>query len=199
MGQYYKTVNVDNGQWTNSHNFGGGVKLMEHSYVNNEYVNFVKTLLMPNGPWYKNRIVWAGDYGDLTWEQFSKDSVTKFANALGNTGAKLYDCGNEPELAPPRDSDPHVNEMFLVNHDKKEYISYHRYIKKWNVANNSDDWVIDPLPILTADGNGRGGGDYDGTNMNRVGTWAGDRISLEEKEPTGEEFVELTMTFKEER
>jgi hypothetical protein len=49
------------------------------------------------------------------------------------------------------------------------------YVKK------NDD--LHPLPLLTAEGNGRGGGDYDGPNMDMVGTWARDVISMENEAP----------------
>jgi hypothetical protein len=59
---------------------------------------------------------------------------------------------------------------YIVNHTKKVYI------KKGD--------GIHPLPLLTAEGNGRGGGDYhEGPNMEMVGTWARDVISMENEAP----------------
>ena len=58
---------------------------------------------------------------------------------------------------------------YIVNHTKKVYIE-----KKGR---------FHPLPILTAEGNGCGGGDYDGKNMDMVGTWARDIISMENEAP----------------
>jgi hypothetical protein len=54
---------------------------------------------------------------------------------------------------------------------------------------------IHPLPLLTADGNGRGGGDYNGEGIDHVGTWARDRISLMKEIP--EDFTEITPNFDE--
>ena len=62
-----------------------------------------------------------------------------------------------------------VSYSYIVNHTKKVYI------KKTS--------GLHPLPILTAEGNGRGGGDYHGPNMNLVGTWARDVISMENEAP----------------
>ena len=42
---------------------------------------------------------------------------------------------------------------------------------------------LHPLSLLTAEGNGRGGGDYNGPNMDMVGTWARDVISMENEAP----------------
>ena len=71
MGQYYKVIilgdkNIDTHEiirvfmepWF-------GIKLLEHSYINNNFVNAVEFLLSPEGIFYKSRIVWAGDYADL--------------------------------------------------------------------------------------------------------------------------------------
>ena len=58
---------------------------------------------------------------------------------------------------------------YIVNHTKKVYIE-----KKGE---------FHPLPLLTAEGNGRGGGDYRGPNMDLVGTWARDVISMENEAP----------------
>jgi hypothetical protein len=59
---------------------------------------------------------------------------------------------------------------YIVNHTKKVYIE-----KKGN--------GLHPLALLTAEGNGRGGGDYNGPNMDLVGTWARDVISMENEAP----------------
>lgn len=66
-------------------------------------------------------------------------------------------------------TDKSVSYTYIVNHTKKVYIE-----KKGD---------FHPLPLLTAEGNGRGGGDYNGPNMDMVGTWARDVISMENKAP----------------
>ena len=55
--------------------------------------------------------------------------------------------------------------------------------------------TIHPLPLLTAEGNGRGGGDYYGSDMELVGTWARDVISVERQVPEG--YSELVCNFTE--
>ena len=59
-----------------------------------------------------------------------------------------------------------------------------------------DGWMIHPLSLLTASGNGRGGGDYRGHNKHLVGLWAGDVISSDSKVPQG--YEEITPDFREE-
>ena len=58
-----------------------------------------------------------------------------------------------------------------------------------------NEWIISPLPLLTALGNGRGGGDYKGTEMDKIGIWARDILSVEFEVPDG--FNELKVNFKE--
>ena len=54
-----------------------------------------------------------------------------------------------------------------MNHTKKVYV------KK--------NGRFHPLSLLTAEGNGSGGGDYYGPNIDMVGTWARDIISMEDE------------------
>ena len=71
---------------------------------------------------------------------------------------------------------------FIVNHTKKEYVM------KVN--------QFHPLPLLTAEGNGRGGGDYHGADEDLVGTWARDVISVEMEAPA--DYTLLVHSFGEE-
>lgn len=73
------------------------------------------------------------------------------------------------------------NHTFIVNHTKKEYV----------VTTNH----FHPLPILTAEGNGRGGGDYRGADEDLVGTWARHVISVEMEAPA--DYTMLVHNFGE--
>uniref|UniRef100_A0A6C0CSN7 Uncharacterized protein n=1 Tax=viral metagenome TaxID=1070528 RepID=A0A6C0CSN7_9ZZZZ len=75
-------------------------------------------------------------------------------------------------------NEPIVSYTYIVNHTKKVYVK-----KKDG---------LHPLPLLTAEGNGRGGGDYDGPNMDMVGTWARDVISMENEAP---DYTLIECTF----
>lgn len=68
MGQYYAPVILgDNSSgprvrwWFSAHMYGNGLKLMEHSYVGNDFVRAVETFLRLDGGM---RLVWAGNYAD---------------------------------------------------------------------------------------------------------------------------------------
>ncbi len=58
MGQYYKPINIDNKQWLYSHEYNhNGLKLMEHSWIGNDFVGAVMSLMVKGGDWFKKRIV----------------------------------------------------------------------------------------------------------------------------------------------
>lgn len=65
MGQYFKPCLLAEDKKTviefmYSHDYGNGLKLMEHSYVGNDFVSAFETLIA-HKPKY---VVWAGDYAD---------------------------------------------------------------------------------------------------------------------------------------
>lgn len=174
MGQYYKPVNVEKKEFVYSHVYDAGLKLMEHSYIGNHFVEAVEQLLMPTGAWHKASIVWAGDYADHE------------AGAEEN----LYTLA-ETELKP--ESKPRPLEFhYLVNYTKREVVDLN------TIEKDEDEYGfrIHPLPLLTCEGNGRGGGDFHGQDA-RIGTWARDSIGIEEGIPEG--FSLINGQFKEQR
>ena len=58
---------------------------------------------------------------------------------------------------------------------------------------------VHPLPLLTACGNDRGGGDYhEGhPNYNRVGEWAFDLIECTDRKPEGYDKLDIIFTEQE--
>lgn len=67
MGQYYTPVFMDNqGEICTlyAHDFDNGLKLMEHSYIGNDFVNAALILLL-NKP---SSVAWIGDYSDNPYE-----------------------------------------------------------------------------------------------------------------------------------
>ena len=168
MGQYYKPVSIDKKEWVLSHDYDNGLKLMEHSYIGNTFVEIVEILLTEINGWYKNRIVWAGDCADN--EKHKKKN--------------LYELiGKDKNIIKPVVRKLDKKYRYLCNHSKKEFVDK-RKIKK-----DKNDYKINPLPLLTCEGNGRGGGDFRGEDE-RIGAWARDIISLEEKAPIGYEEID---------
>jgi len=159
MGQYYYPVNLDKEEYLYSHDYGNGLKLMEHSYIGNNFVEIVEQLLTSGNSWQKTRIVWAGDYMDDGL--FVDDpSVNLYGYAYDNF-----------DKISPKFENLSIG-RYLVNHSKKEFVDK-------NKLNRGD---VHPLPLLTCSGNGRGGGDYRGNNENSEGSWAGDVISIEKED-----------------
>ena len=169
MGQYYKPISIDKMNFVNSWDYENGLKLMEHSYIGNNFINTVESLLASNGEWYKNRIVWAGDYADEE----------------GDGTDNLYTQVDENSIKP-EDMKKKESGKYIVNHTKKEYVD------KDYLPIHPEGWQVHPLPWLTCEGNGRGGGDY--TRNNRyIGSWARNQISIEKQKP--EDFKEIIPLF----
>lgn len=155
---------------------------MEHSYISNNFVEAVEFLLINDGEekgrWADSRIIWAGDYADAE----AKDGENYYSLAA-DTGTRLqFLITAVPENYP-----------YLVNHTKKEYVDK----KKLPTFGENNDWMIHPLPLLVAEGNGRGGGDYHGDNQDYVGRWARCIINLMKEIPDG--YTEIKPDFLETR
>lgn len=171
MGQYYIPMIIDENNkpiaTIYTHDFGQGLKLMEHSYVGNPITIIMEGELFNN----PQRVVWACDYADNEPEK--EENLYQIAD------------NNEAETNI-EDVPERRNAQYVVNHTKRQYI----------VIPPEGAWAIHPLPLLTAEGNGRGGGDFHG-NDTFVGTWARDLISVTGIIPA--DFALLTHTFAETR
>ena len=167
MGQYYYPIVLSaHGKivaWMMAHRYGNGLKLTEHSFIGNNFVSTFEFGLSPEGAHHKSRVVWAGDYADEEPE-----------------GQNLYKmCTEYTEIIP--ETKETTNYRFVVNHSKRLFVDKTKVPTK-------NGYALHPLPLLTAEGNGRGGGDYrDGEPL--VGSWARDVISVEETAPDYEELL----------
>ena len=177
MGQYYRGVSLDTKQYVSPF----GAKLMEHSWVNNHTLIRVGQRLAPGNPWHKTRIVWTGDYSDR--ELFTEDPERNLYDLAGDEFLNITDSSATDGPRP----------NYFVNHTKNMYFDL-RDVPDIS-GEDSKGWKIHPLSVLTSSGNGRGGGDYNDTNDENVGSWAGDVISSEYEEPVGmEKFEAFFMT-----
>lgn len=200
MGQYYKPIILGNtpkeGEhetvkaWMYSHEYDNGLKLMEHSYQGNNFVSTFEKQLTRRGEHYKSRVVWAGDYAE-------EEPGLKIIEEGKEHDANLYSlCNDENEIKPKvakTDDYP-----FIVNHTKKQFVDK-------NKVPEIQDWEgvkIHPLPLLTSEGNGQGGGDFRGEDENEIiGSWARDVISIEKESPLvmigTTDYTELIFDLKE--
>ena len=190
MGQYYRPICGDeyglnckvfdrsvNGEYTLA-------KLMEHSWWQNPFVNAFSEFLY-NEP---SRVAWVGDYADEP-DDFD----------FPNCSAFYVPCYKEVwgETIKPvgvASSDFNLDGKFLLNHDRQQFVDLDEY-KAASV--DKDGWCIHPLPLLTAIGNDRGGGDFHegNTGFDCVGIWAWQLISFADEPP--KDFSKFPLVFKE--
>jgi hypothetical protein len=169
MGQYYKPVNIDKKEFVYSHKFDSGLKLMEHSWIGNNFVAVIENLIKQGGAWYKNHIVWAGDY----------------AEKEPGTDKNIYHWENTEIIGL---DERNKNLRYLKNLDTKEYINLTK-VPVSDTWTNPDtgkkhQYRIHPLPLLTCEGNGQGGGDFRGEDKNNlVGKWARNRVVIQSHKP----------------
>jgi hypothetical protein len=182
MGQYYKPISINKKQFVYSHDFGQGLKLMEHSYIGNDLVRAVEGLIAKNGKWHGDKIVWAGDYAD---------------NEKGKKN-NLYLIISDDESNKIKPNIPTRKFKYLLNLDRKEFVDMEKVpvtgVYKDEQTGKEYEYRIHPLPLLTCEGNGRGGGDYHRENP-LIGIWARDRITVDNRVPTG--FKEIIFDLVE--
>ncbi len=181
MGQYYKFIilgdDKKNGKEVillviHPRCYNEGSKIMEHSYLNTNLMNTVEYLISHEGPFYNSRILWAGDY----------------AQEEDDTG-NLYRIADDYSSFEGQYCNPKLR--YIANHTKKVYVDK---LRNKNDDDNNND-LIHPLPLLISEGNGSGGGDYRGNNIELCGTWARDVISMLEEIP--DNYDEVVCDFEE--
>lgn len=194
MGQYYRAIvlkpaykrckNTENAivATLSSYNYDNGAKLMEHSYVHNEFVEAAMKLLAGKG--YGLPFVWCGDY----YEDFKLDHCE-----LGNLYSHSSDWldRHARHLDKVIKATPFEDWNYIINFDKMLYVKVPHF--------NPSKLTIHPLPILCCAGNGMGSGDYfldeDDPNFDLIGSWAFDRIGVSKHRPAPK-FKSLKVKFK---
>lgn len=193
-----------------SHDFGNGLKLMEHSWRRNDFVGVVAAFLAAQ----PGRLVWAGDYADPEpgsennlYEMVGEEEYTRPLVRIG--GAPALSCGwdeegarysaEEVNVEATVDLDREEELRFFVNIDRGEYIDVAAAPDEGAAGDSTwAGWQIHPLPLLTSEGNGRGGGDYrvmPGAEL--IGTWARQRIVALTERPATEGLTEIRPGFTE--
>lgn len=183
---------IDSVVWSNddSNSWGynaSGLKLMEHSWLENDFVNGVLESIWDS----PSRVAWVGDYAD---------SDDDFDDRYTEDVYETVWADKRNEL--PFDEVPTIHKSgFILNLDKGVYIDLEKYaeIAGFKPRWSDEIWTIHPLPLLTEIGNGRGGGDYFGTCMDMVGAWAMDRIMFTEEWPNAYKEIDYgAIRFAEE-
>ena len=190
MGQYYRIVLKQGNKKPLINDFGIegmgardwiGIKLLEHAYYGNDAVDAVAQFITR----HPTRIIWCGDYA----EDEEIKALTKGKLSYEDVYPKEY---KQMFVLPRVKGTYNYKSKYLINHDKKLFVSLLK-AKKESQSFPEDTNPISPIPLLTALGNGRGSGDYEGVNMELVGTWAWDRIEILGRVPEG--YTELNVKF----
>lgn len=193
MGQYYKPIILNGGNvgiYAHAHDFTNGMKLMEHSYVGNALVGAIEYMIEDDPA----SVVWAGDYADN--EENSNDNLFFMADVENKGVIEITPKYFQKEK---KKGFEYIMKMFIntsyrtryiINHTKKEYVD------KTKLPIDNYGCSIHPLPLLTAEGNQRGGGDYYGNSDNIVGSWARDYVSVSTKKPNTN-YTEIIPNFME--
>lgn len=194
MGQYYTPIilNGTGGKVIGSfspYDYQNGMKLMEHSYIGNQLVDSVvaKALYVSVSTGKTVTLAWVGDYATL-----EEDIRTGYYTGQNRDYERIFNraqraADNEVDRIPPDDEEikkafKNVNNVVFYNNIRKEKLSLQDY-RKAQIANrlanglppyrdDPEDFIIHPIPLLTALGNGKGGGDYSGSCMEWIGKWA---------------------------
>lgn len=210
MGQYYnpsilkknwKTANNPVRVALKCYDFGNGAKLMEHSYIGNNFVRSIEFLLA--NTFKGNPFVWVGDYADEVETRTGTHDIYTDANRFiyedydnpnNDNKSKAYDAlmgtipampeWKEGQVWNPYETIPYYK--YLVNYSKKEYCI---------IPKNEEEYQVHPLPLLTCSGNGRGGGDYH-LEDSRIGMWAYDKIGITNDKAEIENFEEIDGFFE---
>lgn len=174
MGQYYK-IAVNAGDGNVRYFIPTFRKLTRHSVFGGDVTERIGQMIHGKHSY----VAWIGDYAtdeELTAITHGAISKKKHDRAIGCSWPKAK-------------ADFKMEEKYLVNHTKKMFIDMLAYRGTMDAIPAEE--VYSPLPMLTAIGNGRGGGDYcaEGEahlpSENLVGTWAWDEISVEDTQPKG--------------
>ena len=197
MGQYYRVI-ISNIRERRIFKAVLGGKLTEQAHG----------VILDNGTWEDNGgvlaimqkleysphfVAWVGDYSeDLL------DAIPEVGSYSYAAKPKYQEVWGEEAEYMCQDDNVHGNMRYLLNISKNLYVDLQELAE---IRRNDKDKYIyySPLPLLTAVGNGRGGGDYDLTadDADKVGSWVWDLISVDSFVPAG--FKKLEVNFKEER
>jgi hypothetical protein len=184
MGQYFHAY-IEKGKDYHVFSCPGTLKLMEHSWLKNDMVGAVMAEILDN----PSKVAWIGDYANDPTDSFGL-SRKKFAEVYDRAWGKDDSHTTTMHLweYKPTETEAQLVEdlshAFIVNKSKKCFISLDAYKKACTEAilemnpEADTNWIVHPLPLYTACGNGRGSGDYPKSDISSyaVGSWAFDTI-----------------------
>ncbi len=178
MIQSFRALLIDSRGRKTAYNFPCSAQLLDHATWGNDGVNYIASELVGRSC----RIAWIGDMARCKPALIDRD-LFRFA---ANHSIPAYDINRTKSF--------NLWGLYFVNHTKQFYLDCTDYFCDMGGENGFEDgWVLHPLPMLTAVGNGRGEDDYVGINQDLVGSWALDLISFSLFAPT--EYTKVSYAF----
>lgn len=172
MGQYYKFMNIDKKQVCERNIYL--LKLMEHSYLGNDYCSDILKLL--DNEWKGDRVIHVGDYAESNDETTTQNIIKNLHNELKISNKNtLYNYSDSFEDVIPTSKE---DIRYVYNLDKREYVDLYKQPIQWCYCDEKSFGTvkINSFALLIGCGNGLGSGDYHGINERFVGYWAGDKF-----------------------
>ena len=100
-----------------------------------------------------SRVAWVGDYAEC-------EDLPAIAEHAGEVPKKVVDVWGEGRGRSLKECRFSMAGKYLVNHTQRLYVDIDAFAAKAEGSGSWEGWVVNPLPLFTAIGNGRGGGDY---------------------------------------
>lgn len=176
------------------HYLSFGYGLIQHSWIKSELAKAFNYYLYSNPPM---NVVWCGDYSQ---EEECRELGFEYQRVWGLTvyGECIKKTKIDKLQFPNKEQRKVFDKMnYFVNYTKKLYLDFNKYEYFSIILDNRNflNECMYPVSLLTALGNGRGGGIYCACypNFDKVGAWAGDLVSIEETPPEG--FSEFEVVF----
>ena len=199
MGQYYEVINITKKESIEAKNVGW--KLMEFSYIGNSKVDQLWVAL--SDEWKNDTVLVCGDYFSSEGDADCNPCAAELERLAGIEPGCL--CGFASDSYNERNFDTAKVPNYAVNPNTKQYVDRnHVQLNDWYTEGNEKKattygFYIDPLSLLLAAGNGQGGGDYKGNNIDLVGSWVKDSRSIYtvyNKSEIPADYTELIPDFK---
>lgn len=179
MGQYYGAY-IENPRFSTKYGIylcPGYLKLMEHAYLKNDMVGEVMFKIWGN----PSKVAWIGDYSedDCNYNLSATEFQKRYNRVWKNESHKTRMYSNDKISEEKQKLYEDLSHFFVVNQSKKCYISLDEYADAFKNATDNSPWIVHPLVLLTACGNGLGGGDFHTHNPfleEVIGSWAFDTI-----------------------
>ena len=198
MGQYYEVINITKKESIKAKNVGW--KLMEFSYIGNSKIDQLWVSL--SDEWKNDTVLVCGDYYSSEGDADCNPCAAELERLAGVEPGRL--CGFASDSYNEHNFDTTKVPNYAVNPNTKQYVDRnHVRLNDWYTEGNEKKattygFYIDPLSLLLAAGNGQGGGDYKGNNIDLVGSWVKDSsliYTVYNKSEIPADYTELIPDF----